>query len=75
MQITRRSIWDNSLLTRTLPITVEQYLSWVSGTLIQDAFPHLSADDREWFLTGMTPEQIARRDELLNRTEAGEPST
>ena len=27
------------------------------GILIQDAFPNISADDREFILTGITPEE------------------
>lgn len=34
-------------------ITVDEYCDWVNGSLIQDAMPGLSADDRELFLTGM----------------------
>ncbi len=32
------------------------YDSWWSGTLIQDAFPGLSADDREKLITGICPD-------------------
>jgi hypothetical protein len=30
-----------------------------SGTLIQDAFPKLTADQREFIMTGITPEKWA----------------
>lgn len=30
--------------------------AWEGGLLIQQAFPTLSADDREFILTGFTPE-------------------
>jgi hypothetical protein len=30
---------------------------WQSGMLIQDAFPMLSADEREFIKTGITPEE------------------
>lgn len=29
---------------------------WEAGRLIQDAFPDLSADDREWLISGHSPE-------------------
>jgi hypothetical protein len=31
----------------------EDFDKWQAGTLIQDAFPHLSADEREQLLTGI----------------------
>lgn len=31
--------------------------AWQHGALIQDAFPMLSADDREYIKTGITPEE------------------
>lgn len=31
--------------------------AWESGVLIQDAFPMLSADQREFLLTGITPDE------------------
>ena len=43
---------------RSLPITVEQLFRWKDcGELVQDVFPHLSADDREFLMTGITPEE------------------
>ena len=30
------------------------YVSWSEGALIQDAFPMLNADEREFLMTGMT---------------------
>ena len=32
------------------------YVSWSEGALIQDAFPMLNADEREFLMTGMTPD-------------------
>jgi hypothetical protein len=44
-----------------LPITREQYDRWRGGrTLIQDAMPHLSSDEREFLMTGYTPEDWER---------------
>lgn len=31
--------------------------SWETGTLIQDAFPDLNGDEREFMMTGSTPEE------------------
>lgn len=38
---------------------IASYQSWADGALIQDAFPTLSADEREFLLTGCTPEEWA----------------
>lgn len=46
--------------TRTLdlPVTEEQLDRYVNqGWLLQDAFPHLSAGDREFIKTGITDEE------------------
>ena len=34
-----------------------QLAEWEAGTLIQNAMPSLSADDREFIMTGITPEE------------------
>jgi len=36
-------------------VSIDQYQSWIDGTLIQVAMPHLSADEREFIMTGITP--------------------
>ena len=35
-----------------LTVTCDQWDQWHAGALIQDAFPHLSADDREILISG-----------------------
>lgn len=52
MFFTRRSILTGQERTRDLPITHAQLGAWEQGALIQDAMPHLSADDREWLING-----------------------
>tara|TARA_A100001515_G_scaffold101193_1_gene81967 strand:- start:225 stop:377 length:153 start_codon:yes stop_codon:yes gene_type:complete len=39
----------------SLPITEGQYTAWERGTPIQVAMPHLSPDEREFVMTGITP--------------------
>jgi len=46
--------------TLDLPITEAQLAAWKSGTLCQDAFPQLSADDREFVMTGVTSDEWDR---------------
>ena len=53
MNITRTSPLSGIERTRDLPITPAQLAAWHSGRLIQDAMPHLSADDREFLITGI----------------------
>ena len=46
-------------VTRTidLPITEQDLQAWQQGMLIQDACPDLSADEREFIMTGVTAEE------------------
>jgi hypothetical protein len=48
--------------------TLEQYSKWQAGAMIQDAMPHLSADDREFVMTGITPEEW---DSMFSEMEGG----
>jgi len=41
--------------TLDLPCTVEQYIAWRDGELIQNAMPNLSADEREFLISGLLP--------------------
>ncbi len=36
---------------------VESFQSWERGALLQNAFPNLSADEREFIKTGISPEE------------------
>jgi hypothetical protein len=43
---------------RDIPVTQKQVDEWkASGQHIQNYFPQLSAEDREFLLTGITPEE------------------
>ena len=55
--ITKKSPISGNVNSLDLPITEAQILLWQSGALIQEAFPHLSADQREFLLSGITPEE------------------
>lgn len=50
---TFRNPVDGTETTALMPISVDQYSDWLNGTLIQEAMPMLSADDRELFISGM----------------------
>lgn len=59
MQLTRKSSLTGLEHTMDLPITEEQLADFNRGTMVQDAFPHLSADQREFILSGITAEEWA----------------
>jgi hypothetical protein len=57
MLITRKSALSGK--TRTLDLNVEQHEIdlWTMGTVIQKAMPRLTADEREFIMTGITAEE------------------
>lgn len=57
MLITRTSMVTGIERTVDLPVTQEQIDRWQNGELIQNAMPDLSADQREFILTGVTSEE------------------
>lgn len=57
MLVTRVSTFSHKSNTMDLPITQEQMDHYNSGALIQNAFPNLSADEREFIMTGITPQE------------------
>ncbi len=57
MKICRRNPLHDGYITMDLPITKEQFNDWRSGTLIQNAMPNLTSDEREFVISGITPGQ------------------
>lgn len=57
MLITKVSMFSGVTHTLDVPVTPEQLDSWLGGKLIQDAMPNLSPDDREFLMTGATPDE------------------
>lgn len=55
MQISRTSPFTGKLHFMELNVSQVQLADWESGTLAQNAFPQLSAEDREFIMTGITP--------------------
>lgn len=53
MKITRTSMFTGVTRTMDLNITQSMLDDWESGTLIQTAMPQLSADEREFIMTGV----------------------
>jgi hypothetical protein len=56
MLVTRKSPVTQRENTLEIPVTPEQLLRWQSGELIQKAMPGLTADQREFLMSGMTAE-------------------
>jgi len=57
MQITKLSPISMKDNTREIDVTQSQLDRWKAGELIQNVMPHVSADDREFLMTGITPEE------------------
>ncbi len=57
MEITRISAYSGICRTRLLDITEEQLAAYDNGALIQNAFPNLTDEEREFFMTGITPNE------------------
>ena len=56
MKITKKSPYSKKVHTLDLPITTEQWARYESGRgYIQDIFPGLTADEREFIKTGLMP--------------------
>jgi len=60
MIVTRKSPLTGKVTALDLPITKAQLELWqVKRVLIQDAMPHLTNEQREFLMTGYTPEDWA----------------
>jgi hypothetical protein len=58
MEIKRTSRLTGVEHIRDIDVTHDQLYCWEEGgMLIQEAMPNLSADDREFIKTGITPEE------------------
>lgn len=43
-----------------LDVTAEQIAAWQAGGLIQNVMPHLTPDEREFLITGITADEWAK---------------
>ena len=60
MLIEKESMFTGVRHKMDIPVTLEQWADWRTGTLIQDAMPHLSRQHREFLISGVTPEEWAQ---------------
>jgi hypothetical protein len=56
MIITRKDPFTGKTNTMDLDITEDQIEAWHAGQLVQNAFPKLNADQREFLMTGIMPD-------------------
>ena len=56
MKITRTNPLNGEVNTLNIEVTDAQIAAYAAGALIQNAFPNLSVDDREFIKTGITAE-------------------
>jgi uncharacterized protein (DUF779 family) len=57
MKLSKRSIISGKINEMNLDITEEQYFSWKTGDLVQNVFPHLNSEEREFIVSGITPQE------------------
>ena len=56
MIVTRKSPFSGKVNEMDLPLSKDQMARYNSGNeLIQNVFPNLNADEREFIMTGITP--------------------
>lgn len=58
MKITKKSQFSGKVATMDLPVTQQDLDEWrITGKCAQNAFPNLSAGEREFLMTGCTPQE------------------
>ena len=57
MLVSRKSIISGKIRLMDLPITQQQIDEWMAGAFIQKVFPHLTASQREFLMTGIVDEE------------------
>ena len=57
MLINKRSPFSGKVHTMEIPVTQEEIDDWKDGALIQNAMPNLTANQREFIMTGITPSE------------------
>ncbi len=57
MKFTKISSLTGITNTRNINVSKFAMREWRGGALIQDAMPNISADEREFIMTGITPEE------------------
>ena len=77
MKITRTSRISAETNVMDIDVTEEQLALWESGMLIQEAMPNIGSDEREFIMTGITPQEWDNAmgiDEEEEDEDDGQPS-
>ena len=61
MIIEKESPFSGNVNRMDIPVTLAQIEAWKGGELIQRAMPNLTADEREFLMTGITAEEWENR--------------
>ena len=57
MLVSKKSSISGKINSMELPITEAQLKAHQNGELVQDVFPNLSAEEREFLISGITPNE------------------
>ena len=57
MLVNKRSMVSGKWHVMELPVTKDQIRRWMSGEFIQNAMPNLDDEQREFLMTGITPDE------------------
>jgi len=68
MKIVKTSQLTGNTHTMSIDVTIAQLDAWANGALIQNAMPNLTADEREFIMTGITPDEWDAAFEDLDET-------
>lgn len=58
MKITKKSLYTNKKHTMDIDVTEEQYQCWLEGGDIDECMPNLSYEERQFLLTGASPDEL-----------------
>jgi len=56
MKVKRISPFSGITHTMDLDVTTKQIVAWEKGEMIQNVFPNLTPEEREFIKTGITPD-------------------
>lgn len=57
MKVTKISMLTGKVSTLELDITPDQVTRYMAGDFVQNVFPNLDAGEREFLITGITPDE------------------
>ena len=55
MLVNKKSLFSGKLHEMEIDVTNKEIALWMEGSLIQDVMPNLTANEREFLMTGITP--------------------